>query len=341
MTDFRYEGDPGTRSSRRIRRGKQALVGVAGLAALTAGGLFLVTEVLPTKDAAVAELGAPAPAHPEAPDPAGMPPVEPPGAAPTGVLPADTLDVGPDAETPGDSGATGLSASDPLGGAAAESPDAPPAGPDADATAPDPWAAGPPGTDAAGLPGEDAGDAPGADQAGQGQAEPAPPPSPPVLSAVAPQRSPVPFMSPSMSLAQRVVIVRAAGVPVPAAMPPQLGVGVAPQSVSVTDDGSIEREGATLRVVSAPGNLTGQRELAWVADAGQPVGDAFCSQRFHLGGSLPAGENPALLVCWKLSMLRSVFTVAVNAAGRPSAPFSVAALDREWARLGPEPLPPF
>ena len=164
----------------------------------------------------------------------------------------------------------------------------------------------------------------------------------PIKSGAAPQRSPVPFTNPPMSLAQRVVLVRAAGssgaLPLP--MPRQLTAADA-QDVTVVETGTIMGEGATLRVVSALGDLTGRRELSWVADAGQPVGDGHCSQNFYYGAGRPAGENPALMVCWRTSAVKSVFTVAVSAVGRPSAQSGVLALDRQWALLKTLPMPPF
>src|SRR5690348_5422495 len=55
---------------------------------------------------------------------------------------------------------------------------------------------------------------------------------------------------------------------------------VQPESVAkvkVTSSGSIAKDKATLKVVTAHTDLTGQRELAWAADAGHPVGDARCT----------------------------------------------------------------
>jgi hypothetical protein len=258
MTDLGYEDDDGyfQPASRRAQRGKKAVVALAGLAALAAGGMFLVTEAVPAKDHLVPELAVPAPRRTAA---TRKPQPESPYAAPT-----------------------------------RPSPNRP---------------------------------------------KPKSSPSLPAISAVAPQRSPVPAMSPSMSLAQRVVIVRAAALPSPMPRPVRAAAAEA-QNVTVTETGTIRRDGATLRVISAPADLTGQRELSWVVDAGRPVGDAWCSQNFYYGPGVPVGENPALLVCWKTSEMRSVVTVAVNAGSRPSAADSVAALDRQWLRLDPEPIPP-
>ena len=114
---------------------------------------------------------------------------------------------------------------------------------------------------------------------------------------------------------------------------PQPATTVAGKDVTVTETGSLNKDGATLRVVSARADLTGQRELALVGDAGQPVGDARCTQsvRFTAGGT-PV-EKPSLMICWRTSAGRSVYTVAVVKQGRPSAETSVAAISKQWAKL--------
>jgi len=131
-------------------------------------------------------------------------------------------------------------------------------------------------------------------------------------------------------------------VAVPSALPQQYGItAVPPKSVSVTDTGSIRRDGETMRVVSAFGDLTGRRELSWVADTGVPVGDAFCSQNFHYSAPVAPGPNPSLMVCWRLSPLKSVISIAVSKTGTPTVQAGVAAIDRRWDRLSPAPIPSF
>jgi hypothetical protein len=168
--------------------------------------------------------------------------------------------------------------------------------------------------------------------------------SKPVKSAVAPRRSPIPETSPSLSLAQRVAVARpaATGVAVPSAMPQQFGVAaVPPQIFSVIDSGSMKRDGETMRLVSALGDLTGRRELSWVADAGTPVGDALCSQNFHYSAPVEPGANPSLVVCWRVSAQKSVISVAVSKSGTPSMQAGVSAIDRQWERLPSAPVSSF
>jgi hypothetical protein len=87
-------------------------------------------------------------------------------------------------------------------------------------------------------------------------------------------------------------------------------------------------------VVSALGDLSGHRELAWVADGGTPVGKARCSNTIQLSGDAEAAKKPNLLVCWRTSEKKSVYTVAVDLDGDPSERKSVAAINREWRSLG-------
>ncbi|MEV6636038.1 hypothetical protein AB0M54_35345 [Actinoplanes sp. NPDC051470] len=89
----------------------------------------------------------------------------------------------------------------------------------------------------------------------------------------------------------------------------------------------------SLRVLSARKNLAGYRELGWVADDGEPVGAARCSQTFRFSVDMKPAEKPALLVCWRTSAGQSVYTVATNAAGRPSKQASVAAIEKQWKNL--------
>jgi hypothetical protein len=104
--------------------------------------------------------------------------------------------------------------------------------------------------------------------------------------------------------------------------------------VTVTNSGSLQRDRTTLRVVSARGDLSGQRELAWVADRGVPHGDVLCSQTVRFSIDTKASKNKNLLICWRTSATRSVFTVMVDLDGHPSIENSIAAIDDRWSRLG-------
>jgi hypothetical protein len=106
-----------------------------------------------------------------------------------------------------------------------------------------------------------------------------------------------------------------------------------PGEVTVTEHGGGE-DGKLLRIVTARKDLTGYSELAWVADGGTRVGKAKCSQKFRLSNETEPKERPTLLVCWRTSAKKSVYTVAVNVNGRPSRPQSVSAIDKAWSQFG-------
>jgi len=104
--------------------------------------------------------------------------------------------------------------------------------------------------------------------------------------------------------------------------------------VRVTEKGSVRDDGWMLRTVSAHADLTGYSELAWVADEGAPFGDARCSQNFRLSNEQAGKIRPTLMICWRVSAERSVYTVAVDTRHHPSKQTSVAAIDRTWKALG-------
>jgi hypothetical protein len=123
------------------------------------------------------------------------------------------------------------------------------------------------------------------------------------------------------------------GVPLqrPLTAPKVVAQAMAP---TVTNIGSVRRDGAAMRIISAKYDLTGQRELAWAADNGERVGSARCTQKFHFSDGGAVRELPTMLLCWHTSAGKSVITVAVTREGRPSMPASVATIDEQWAELG-------
>jgi hypothetical protein len=132
------------------------------------------------------------------------------------------------------------------------------------------------------------------------------------------------------TMAERIAEMQASAL---SATEPPLGRGEVPDSALTVSRSGSARTG-TLKVVSARADLSGQQELAWLAGPGDKVGDAECSQRIRLSADVPVMVHPTLLLCWKTSAAKSVYTLAVNPKGKPSAKVSVAALDRRWATLG-------
>ena len=150
-------------------------------------------------------------------------------------------------------------------------------------------------------------------------------------------REPSPATSAPKTARERVDAARAAAAengvevqrPLPAATVPTVV-----RDVRVTNSGSLKEDGRTLRVVSGRGDLSGYRELAWVADQGEKVGAATCSQTFRFANNAEAERKPNLLICWRTSAAASVYTVMVDLDGKPSKQDSVAALAKQWSSLG-------
>ncbi|GAA2638303.1 hypothetical protein [Paractinoplanes durhamensis] len=103
--------------------------------------------------------------------------------------------------------------------------------------------------------------------------------------------------------------------------------------VTVTNHGTF-KEGGTTRVISARYDLTGQREMLWVADDGKKVGDAECTQKFRFSNESKGAERPTMVMCWRTSAKKSVIVVSVDAKGKPDASKSVATLNKRWAEMG-------
>ncbi len=100
--------------------------------------------------------------------------------------------------------------------------------------------------------------------------------------------------------------------------------------VTVVNSGSLSMDKHTMKIVSAHGDLTGQRELAWAADAGHAAGAARCTQNFRFNPQSKAGVRPSMLLCWRTSATKSVYTLAVDITQKPSERASVATLNATW-----------
>jgi hypothetical protein len=122
------------------------------------------------------------------------------------------------------------------------------------------------------------------------------------------------------------------GFPVQRALTAGPDVATPVGEVTVTNEGTLN-EGGTLRTISARYDLTGQRELLWVADKGEKVGDARCSQRFRFSNNAAPRERPTMMLCWRTSAERSVIIIAVAPKGRPDAGSTVERLDQQWNRM--------
>jgi hypothetical protein len=134
---------------------------------------------------------------------------------------------------------------------------------------------------------------------------------------------------------ERIAAARSAAAKAPSKvlrpLPPQYGA-----AAEVSDDvttSTRKKDGETLKVVSARHDLTGYRELGWAADEGQKVGSASCTQKIRLSPDDRIRLQPTLLLCWRTTATKSVYTVAVKIGGHPSKQASVAEIDKVWSKL--------
>ncbi|HWS32325.1 MAG TPA: hypothetical protein VN408_06235 [Actinoplanes sp.] len=104
------------------------------------------------------------------------------------------------------------------------------------------------------------------------------------------------------------------------------------KDVTVKDNGATGTD-ERLKVVSAHGDLTDYEEMAWLPDDPDPTGTTDCTHRFQLSSDMAPIERPTLLICWRVSADKSVYTMAINPTGKPSKKASVKAIEKAWAAL--------
>jgi hypothetical protein len=112
-----------------------------------------------------------------------------------------------------------------------------------------------------------------------------------------------------------------------------------PSGPAIADVGTVVRnevtpDGAQVRVVSARYDLTPRWKLLGAADAGQPAGDARCTQNFRVDGAPLPQNRPGLLLCWRTSPFKSIVVIVTRASGRPEPAVGEAVISREWASMG-------
>lgn len=106
-----------------------------------------------------------------------------------------------------------------------------------------------------------------------------------------------------------------------------------PGGVKVVQKWSLASNGKLMRIYSARSDLTGFRELRWLAEQDRREGSARCTQRIRLSAGAPVEEKPTLMLCWRTSERKSVYTVLVDTSQKPSARESMARLDEAWKQL--------
>ena len=102
--------------------------------------------------------------------------------------------------------------------------------------------------------------------------------------------------------------------------------------VRVATKGSLS-EGGIVRMVTARGDLTGQRELAWVAGGVAKYRNVPCSQTIRFSANSQPEKKPNLLMCWRTSAKKSVVAIVVDPKGHPSREKAVDALEQKWRSM--------
>ncbi|MCY1145361.1 hypothetical protein OWR29_45795 [Actinoplanes sp. Pm04-4] len=125
----------------------------------------------------------------------------------------------------------------------------------------------------------------------------------------------------------------AAGFPVQRPLTPAPGVAVENLASYRTQSRTLA-SGGMMRIYSAKGDLSNQREMLWAADEGEPAGDARCTQKFRFAQNATPAVRPSMLLCWRITDSRSVVVLTTAKKGTPSIPQSVKAIDTQWNKVG-------
>jgi len=112
---------------------------------------------------------------------------------------------------------------------------------------------------------------------------------------------------------------------------PRAGVVAADSATTVRNEVSA---GAQVRIVSARYDLTSRWQLLGAADGGERIGAARCTQNFRVDGAPLAQNRPGLVLCWRVSPVKSVVVIATRATVQPQAAQAAAIVAREWAAMG-------
>jgi hypothetical protein len=113
---------------------------------------------------------------------------------------------------------------------------------------------------------------------------------------------------------------------------PRAGMVAADTATTVRNE--ITTGGAQARIVAARYDLTSRWQLLGAADTGRRVGAVRCTQNFQVDGTPLPQNRPGLLLCWRMSPVKSVVVIATRATGQPEAADAAAIVAREWVALG-------
>lgn len=103
--------------------------------------------------------------------------------------------------------------------------------------------------------------------------------------------------------------------------------------IQMTTKGSL-KEGGIVRMITARGDLTGQRELAYVAGGVAKHRNVPCTQTFKFSTNPAPAKRANLLMCWRTSAKKSVIAMVVDPKGHPSRDKAVDAIAEKWRSMG-------
>ncbi len=105
------------------------------------------------------------------------------------------------------------------------------------------------------------------------------------------------------------------------------------ENIEMTTKGSL-KEGGIVRVLAAREDLTGQRELAYVAGGVEKYRKTLCSQTFQFSTNPKPAKKDNLVICWRTTAAKSVVAMVVDPKGKPSRDKAVDALEKKWRSMG-------
>ncbi|GLY06029.1 hypothetical protein [Actinoplanes sp. NBRC 101535] len=109
-------------------------------------------------------------------------------------------------------------------------------------------------------------------------------------------------------------------------------VSATADDVKMTTKGSLDG-GGIVRVYTAHGDLTGQKELAYVAGGIKEHRDVPCSQTFKFATNPKPAKKDNMLMCWRTTATKSVVAIVVDPEGKPSRDKAVDIVEKNWRSM--------
>jgi hypothetical protein len=102
--------------------------------------------------------------------------------------------------------------------------------------------------------------------------------------------------------------------------------------VSVSTLGSLQHDRHYMKVYTARGDASGERELQWAVKP-YPVGNAQCTRTLKVNDHAEAKERTTMIMCWRLSSRKSVYVISVDVRQPPTEQEAMAALNGAWDKM--------